>query len=275
MDATTSTLYWMPQNSNGFGNSVYRTYLEPELVQSQFTLLGGSNWTNFTINAAATLPSSNDRIFATANGYQSNIFYSQSWSETSIQLLKVATNLTLSSGKGASIGSLTGGYGGSIWITSSGNPFVWINRNSDPDLGGVVGGAWQIFYPFQKIVMEKIANTYNPITDTTHIDYPEYPHTSLFYYRDGESFSNDTSQNWGLESTSNFITADTVNSGYMFNSYIFNVPLIASSNESYQYLTVRGTTPSENSETLLRLSLTNTYNFHYKNHSWHTFYILI
>jgi hypothetical protein len=263
MDATTSTLYWMPQNSNGFGSSLYRTELGLTLEQTQITLLGGSNWTNFTINAAATLPSSNDRIFATANGYQSNIFYSDSWDGTTANLLKVATALTLSSGKAASIGSITGGYGGSIWITSSGNPFVWINRNSDPDLGGVVGAAWQIFYPFQKIILEKIANTYNAITDTTYINYPEYPHTALFYYRDGQSFSNDTSQNWGLESINNFLTADTVNSGYMFNSYIFNVPLIASSNDSYQYLAVRGTTPSENSETLLRLSLTNTYNFGY------------
>ena len=263
MDATTSTLYWMPQNSNGFGQSLYRTNLASNLVQTPITLLGGSNWTNFAINAAATLPSSNDRIFATANGYQSNIFYSDSWNGTTVQLYKVATPLTLSSGNGASIGSLTGGYGGSIWITSSGNPFVWINRNSDPDLGGGVGAAWQIFYPFQKIVLEKLANNYNPITDTTYIDYPEYPHTALFYYRDGQSFSNDTSQNWGIESINNFTTADTVNSGYMFNSYAFNIPLIASSNNSYQYLAIRGTTPSENSQTLLRLSLTNTYNFGY------------
>ena len=263
MDATTSTLYWMPQNSNGFGASLYKTYITPNIVQTQFALNGGTNWTSFAVNAAATIPNSNDRIFATANGYQSTLFYSESWTNNSIEMESVGTTLTLSSGQGASIGSITGGYGGSIWITSSGNPFVWVNRNSDPDLAGLVGAAWQVFYPFQKIVLEKIANSYNPITDTTYINYPEYPHTALFYYRNGVSFSNDTSQKWGLESVKNFTIADTVNSGYMFNSYIFNVPVIASSNNDYQYLAVRATNPSENSETLLRLSLTNNYNFGY------------
>jgi len=263
MDVTTSTLYWMPQNSNGFGNSLYRTELSSEIEQTLITFTGVSNLTSIAVNAAATIPSPNDRIFATANGYQSNIFYSQAWDGTNIQMEMVATSLTLSSGQGASIGTITAGYGGGIWITSSGNPFVWINRNSDPDLAGVIGAAWQIFYPFQKIVLEKIANNYDSITDTTYINYPEYPHTSLFYYRNGLSFSNDTKQNWGLESTSNFTTADTRNSGYMFNSYSFNVPVIASSNSNYQYLAIRGTSPSENSETLLRLSLTNNYNFGY------------
>jgi hypothetical protein len=86
----------------------------------------------------------------------------------------------------------------------------------------------------------------------------------MFYYRNGSTFSNDTTQKWGLEKSSNFYVSDPSMNGYYFNSYIFNVPLVKSIGPTdYQYITVRGYTPTENSETLLRFVLPNRYDFGY------------
>lgn len=271
MDPITSTLYYMPLNSSNVGTTVFRTTLESPFETGQPWLLltesGLSNWTQFAVNDQLSLPAPQDRIFAVSasNQYQSNAFFSASWDSNTytIQMDLVSTPITQTNGQGAKIGSIDAGFGGSLWITSAGQPIVWVNRNTEPDQDGILDAAWQIFYPFQKIVLVKLANSYNPITDLTNIDYPEYPHTMMFYYRNGLAFSNDTFRKWGLESNTNFNVANTTFSGYYFNSYITNVPLIPSSNGDYQYITVRGFSPTETSETLMRFSLTNQYNFGY------------
>jgi hypothetical protein len=52
-------------------------------------------------------------------------------------------------------------------------------------------------------------------------------------------------------------------SGYYFNSYIFNVPLLpnAETSEPYYYLTIRNYTPSEKSQVLLRFNMPQRYDF--------------
>ncbi len=271
MDCTTSTLYWMPQDSNSVGGILYQTSLDPlfdpGIPYLMKTQSGESNWATFSVNASNTIPDATDRIFATSGlaKYSSNVSFSASWNFDTQEILMrlVSTPLTLTNGTPATVGTATTGYRGSLWVTSSGKPFVWVNRNTEPDQEGRLDTAWQIFYPCQKIILEKIANTYNPITDLTYVNYPEYPHTAMFYYRTGPAFSNDTLRKWGLESKSNFTVANTTMDGYYFNSYQMNIPLIPSSNANYQYLTVRGQTPSEASETMIRFSLTNQYNFGY------------
>jgi hypothetical protein len=104
------------------------------------------------------------------------------------------------------------------------------------------------------------------MTDLTYVNYPEYPHTNAFYYSNVANFQADTSNRWGLESSINFQASDVNLSGYGFNSYIFNVPVRKSSNANdLQVLTIRGYTPTERSETLIRFQLPNKYDFGYIN----------
>jgi hypothetical protein len=220
------------------------------------------------VNCAAAVPAPQDRIWLASQepGYESNVYYTSSWNTIAQTLTvdRMSTSITNASNQGQPITSLANGYNGGFWLTASDQPRIWGNRNTTPDLNGTVQTAWQIFYPWQKVVLEKIANTYNPIVDTTYVNYPEYPHTAMFYYRNEAKYNADTGNKWGLESSSNFTVADTNLSGYYFNSYIFNAPLIKSVGPSdYQYLTVRGYTPTENSETLIRFNLPNVYSFGY------------
>lgn len=265
MDSATSTLYWIPlNNTTNEGTEIYKWFITDTLgfpgtgIQPTGTGIPPT-WTGLAVNAASNLPAANDRLFliSQAAGFESNVYSS---SLPSLNFEKVATTIP------SPIGSISGAYKGGIWLTALQTPIIWGNRNTEPDLNGLVDSAWQIFYPFQKIILEKIANTYNPIVDTTYVNYPEYPHTAMFYYRNSNEYQADTSNRWGLESSNNFIVADTQMSGYYFNSYIFNVPLVKSDPntlDDFQYLTVRGYSPTETSETLLRFNLPNLYDFGY------------
>jgi hypothetical protein len=287
MDPMTSTLYWMPLNSTtGYGSNVYKLDLTTSFPGIPFSIIAGSNatsipndgYTGFAVNASFNIPDSNDRLFfinkTLSNGiYSSNIYYSSYWSLSSeIQVQKLSTIIKYNT-IGIPITSITTGYRGGLWITTPGyKPLsssqlqgcVWGTRNTDPDMLSYVASAWQIFYPFQKINLNKIANQYNAITDLSYLYYPEYPHTEMFYYDNSNTFLADTTNKWGYEVSTNFVVADTNLSGYYFNSYIFDVPLTASSNSNdYKYIAVRGYTPSESSETLLRFILPNKYDFGY------------
>lgn len=132
------------------------------------------------------------------------------------------------------------------------------------DSSGVqVTSAWQIFYPFQKISLTKITNSESLIADSNTINYPEYPHTQLFYYSNYTSLSNDIFNSWGLESSNNFIVSDTLFNGAYFNSYIFDVPLRASLSNDYQYLALRNYSPTESSQVMMRFTMPNMYDFGY------------
>jgi hypothetical protein len=261
MDPTTSTLYWLPLNSaTNEGTEFYKW----EGLQSagfpgtQYSPTG--TWTGLAVNAASNVPSSNDRLFLINQtaGFSSNLYFISDWSTS--QVTQVGTSTT------SPITSIQTGFGGSLWLTAANQPTVWGTRNTEVDIAGTIQSAWQIFYPFQKIVLEKIANTYNPMVDLTYLQYPEYPHTALFYYRDSNKFTADTSNKWGMESTSNFTVSDTVMSGFYFNGYSFNVPLVKSDPtdlDKFQYLTVRAYSPTEKAAPLLRFNLPNLYDFGY------------
>jgi hypothetical protein len=231
-------------------------------------LLGSSNlWI-----AVGKASSSQSTIQSSTDGFH--------WSPTpnltilgvsTIQVSQLSTTIEYQN-TGIPITSMTTGYKGGLWLTTDGynqsntNPIlsVWGTRNTQPDKNAFVGSAWQIFYPFQKIILTKIGNTYNPITDLAYLDYPEYPHTQMFYYSNKTKFLEDTTNKWGQEVSTNFTVADTNLSGYNFNSYIFDVPLKASvGSNDFQYLTIRGYTPTESSETFIRFVLPNKYDFGY------------
>lgn len=262
MDPTTSTLYYLPNGSN---QSVVQRSIPTFNISTviAITFSGTNYWTSIAASSSNTLPASSDRLYLGSLDpalNPSTIYYSASSNSVGPTLTMAA----IPSQNTGAIQQLTNGYQGAVWFLQSNTPRIWGYRNTEADQNGTVNAAWQIFYPFQKVVLEKIANTYNAITDLTYLNYPEYPHTAMFYYSNVGSFNADTSNKWGLETTSNFYVGDANLSGYYFNSYIFNVPLRTSSNENdLQVLAVRGYTPTERSETLIRFVLPNTYDFGY------------
>lgn len=172
---------------------------------------------------------------------------------------------------------LVGGALGSKWAFFSSPSYIQGNRNDQEDAPILVQNAWQIFYPTTKIVLRKLANQVNPITDLSGLKYPEYPHSEMFVYNTKTAFTGDISSNkWGYETSggllpttpynlnsNGYLVSDVNFSGYYFNSYIFNVPLLpnAPTAEPYYYLALRSYAPSEKSQVLLRWNMPQRYDF--------------
>jgi len=176
--------------------------------------------------------------------------------------------------------NVVGGALGSKWVFFNQSYYIWGNRNDNADAPVLVQNAWQMFYPTFKVVLRKLANAVNPITDLSGLKYPEFPHSQMFVYNTKTAFnldvSNSSNPKWGFESSggllptnaynlnsNGFLVSDVNFSGYYFNSYIFNVPLLPNSNtsEPYYYLVVRNYTPSEKSQVLLRFNMPQRYDF--------------
>lgn len=128
----------------------------------------------------------------------------------------------------------------------------------------------QIFYPTHKIILNKTATGTNPIQNTTDLaNYPSYPRTQTFFYKNFSSLVQDISGQFALEKKTNFEFADTQFSGYFFNSYIQNINMAASTdfnnanNDSFNYLAIRAYSPSESFKTLVRFYLPGRYDFGY------------
>lgn len=168
---------------------------------------------------------------------------------------------------------ILGGYGGSKWVMFNDKPFLQGNRNDAYDAPIALNIAWQIFFPTLKVELRKISNGASAIVDLTGIQYPEWPHTSMFAYSNYVSFIRDISGvtgtsnqgKWGLERNSNFMVSDISFNGFYFNSYMMSVPLqsnysVTGYSNDY-YLAVRGFTPTEQFQTMLRFYLPNRYDF--------------
>ena len=163
---------------------------------------------------------------------------------------------------------------------------VYGNTRVGEDRGYAINTAWQIFYPTIKITLTKKANGYNAITDLIDINYfsnfgnyyteppnyPEWPHTNMFFYSNYDSLMSDLSTvsatttlyKWGQEA--NFVKADTEFQGYYFNSYIYNAsvypsPANLADSNSYYYVAIRAHAPTEDFQTIVRFQLTNRYDF--------------
>lgn len=170
---------------------------------------------------------------------------------------------------GASVTTPSPTSGGDFYTAPASNYYLLGNLASGNDLGSLttVKNAWQIFYPNMKINLTKTANSASPITNTTDLtNYPDYSHTSLFFYKNYNKMLTDISGKFAFEKASNFITKD-VSSGYFFYSYINNINLPKSTNfnntdnSSFYYLAVRGYSPSEKFNCLVRFYLPGRYDF--------------
>jgi hypothetical protein len=256
-----TTVYIMPQNGlSNVGQSVWEHTLGGAFPGTQYAPTGtgiASYYAGFAAIDSNTVNATSDQLYlyTTQSPYQSTAFVTTSLQSGQMNISPMSSIIT------APITSMSAASQAGMWLTASNQPYVWGNRNTDVDTYGTVQTAWQIFYPWQKIVLEKVANNYNSITDLTYLDYPEYPHVSMFFYSNLATMSNDLGGRWGLERNSNFLAGDPNLSGYYFNSYIFNLPLTQTSN--FQYLAVRAFTPTEQFESMIRFVLPNKYDFGY------------
>ena len=149
-------------------------------------------------------------------------------------------------------------------------PSLWGNSSLGVDvIAFSVNNAWQVMYPTVKIIVQKSQNTATPITNTTDLTtYPSYQHTAMFYYTNYNSMKADLYNKFAQESKARFAAYD-ISSGYGFKSYIYNIPLEKytgptndiSANSGYNYLAIRGYTPTEKFECLTRFYLPGRYDF--------------
>ena len=158
--------------------------------------------------------------------------------------------------------NFTQGGNGSKW--SLVGDVLYGNRNDTADSPRKVYDAWQLFYPVQRIVMRQVAKNFTNLTDLSGLEYSEYPHMALIGYDASGAITADTSYRWGLERSSNFKVGDFGFRGPIFNSQLFTFPLEKSSpSKPYYYLAVRGYSPTEKSQVLMRFSAMNKYDFGY------------
>ncbi len=170
--------------------------------------------------------------------------------------------------------NLQTGFNGSLWaITSTADSNIIYRGNHDSN-ALTLTTALQIFYPCMKMRFKKRFNFVNTITDTYSqkgdiLQYPEYTHPQLFFYKNWTSFSNDCYKRFGQETASNLAYEDLSGSGYQFNSYLYNISLDKSSNfddddkDSYYYLVLRGYSPTEQFGCMTRFFLPQRYDFGY------------
>lgn len=264
MDADSSTLFWLQQDlRNNLGNNIYEWNISSNFPGTLLKCTDSSlYWNEIAITSYIDIPDVKNRLFltntiSTTTISTNAIYYTDKWLENTF-------NLSIINKSSFSIQHIYSGFSGSLWVTDKDNLVIWGNRNQQIDIPGNITPAWQIFYPFQKITLEKVDSNYNPITDLTNINYPEYPHTKIFYYDKEIDYNNDILTSWGLEK--NFTKTDTLFNGNYFNSYIEKFSIDKSVNNSdYKFIVIRGFTPTENSEVLLRFVIPNKYTFGYIN----------
>jgi len=273
-----TTIYSLPFTSSGNSSNYYYTVDQTSSSLNTFTITTNatipSTYTNFLVT---NIPSSSDEIlFLSSNA--PNRFYKISQITGSSPNYSVQLRRSVFSFPSTPINFIPGGNG-SKWALMNTSPYIWGNRNDEQDAPVTIQNAWQMFYPTTKIVLKKLANAVNSIIDLSGLTYPEWPHTSMFVYNTIEGFVKDISNSsvpkWGIESSggtfptnvnnwnsNGFMVSDTKMSGYYFNSYIFNVPLLPNEpKQPYYYLAVRSYSPSEKSQVLLRFNMPQRYDF--------------
>jgi len=145
--------------------------------------------------------------------------------------------------------------------------FYGARLTSPYDLSVVTSFANQVFYPTHKITLINKGSTANPIINTIDtLTYPSYQRTQMFFYKDFSSLVTDISGQFAMEKAKNFSYADSF-SGYGFNSYLNDVYLLPSDTtsnpDSFYYLAIRGYSPTETFQSLVRFYLPQRYDYGY------------
>lgn len=255
-DTSSTDIWYAFVNTQGVSEPILYKVQSQSFPGTAYPLTGIPSLTDFSVTSSNRFYGSLDQI-ACVTLSSPTLFVSQTWGA---QIGLVSTGTTLSNVN--RVRALTSGSEGDLWLTT--DTGVWATRRSASDVNGTLGLGWQIFYPCHKVSLVKVANTFSPITDLTSLHYPEYPHVSMFYYENSNALFADIQTKWGQESSSNFYVGDVRRSGYAFQSYIFNVPVTSNlSSGDFHYLTVRGTTPTETFDTLIRIVAPNQYDYGY------------
>ena len=158
----------------------------------------------------------------------------------------------------------------SIWhfpAKSVSSAFYGARLTSPYDLSVVTSFANQVFYPTHKISLIKKSSAANPITNPLDtITYPSYQHTQMFLYNNFSSLVADISGQYAMEKATNFTYSDSF-SGYGFDSYLNNIILQPSNTtnnpDSFYYLAIRGYSPTETFQSLVRFYLPQRYDYGY------------
>jgi hypothetical protein len=155
-----------------------------------------------------------------------------------------------------------------IWhfpAISSFSAFYGARLTSPYDLSFVASFANQVFYPTHKIGLIKKSSLANPITNPQDTQtYPSYQRTQMFLYKSFSSLVTDISGQFAMEKATNFTYTDSF-SGYGFNSYLNNVLLqpsdTTSNPDSFYYLAIRGYSPTETFQSVVRFFLPQRYDY--------------
>lgn len=278
---SSSNVYSLPIYLSGLSSSNFYSVNQNYDSTSNYTYNCLSLYFN---NITATvIPQQGDQVLFLSPLSSSNFYTMTNFTLNALQtytatITKSIFSFSNSIGNPNSAISLIGGSLGSKWAICGQTPYIWGNRNDQEDAPILIQNAWQIFYPTIKLVLQKLGNSVDPIKDLSGLEYPEWPHTNMFVYNTKAAYIRDISNNkWGMETSggllpsnaynynsNGYLTDNTIFSGYYFNSYIFNVPLLSNtSTEPYYYLAVRNYTPSEKSQVLLRFNMSQRYDFGY------------
>ena len=274
---TETTVYSLPFTASGASLNYYYIVDQASSSASRNTVTISSGPTTYTNFLVTHIPSGSDQLLFLSSDAPTN-FYKISQVSGTAPSYTATIDISVFTFPSTPSGFVPGALG-SKWAFFSTSYYIWGNRNDIYDAPIYVQNAWQVFYPTTKIVLKKLGNAVNPIIDLSGLQYPEWPHTSMFVYNTLEGFVKDISNSsvpkWGIESSggylpsnsynwnsNGFLVSDTKMSGFNFNSYIFNVPLLPSiAHQPYYYLVVRSYCPSEKSQTLLRFNMPQRYDF--------------
>jgi hypothetical protein len=157
------------------------------------------------------------------------------------------------------------GASNAVWVLFDREPYIMGHLTIENS----IGIAWQQLFPVMKIELTEVAQQSLPILDTFNIATAEWGHSVAFGYSNYQSLVRDLyyiqpslsrpgAGNWGKESF--FQVSDTSFQGFYFNSYLGNLPLQASNTS---YVALRGFSPTESYQTLVRVSLPNVYDYGY------------
>jgi hypothetical protein len=152
------------------------------------------------------------------------------------------------------------GASNEIWFFFNTPPYLMLHTHKIRDF--TVEIAWQQLFPVMKIELIEVAEQNVPLSDTYNVSVPDWKHSVAFGYSNVQSLQQDIYSpqpllKWGRESQ--YQVADTSFEGFYFNSYLGNIPL----QNSTSYVALRGFSPTESYETIVRISLPNVYDFGY------------
>jgi hypothetical protein len=253
MDPSVPIVYYASGSHRFSTVRQFASSVGPSLSDTSTTLIG-YNITSFTQMTAY------GRILYLLDGISPTYF---SWN-TSTPNVYTSSQIFTNIPTGISIGPVN-----SFWVLFNTSPYIMAHAFEILS----IDIAWQIFFPAMKIKLKIVTPMYTSITNRSGLS-SEWQHSAAFVYSTFNSFSNDILANrgqWGMES--NYMVSDTSFSGYDYNAYIQNIPVrsnwsptpLASNAPNAYYLAVRGFSPTEDFNAILRWKVPNRTDYGYKS----------